>query len=116
MFRTLVQWWQNLFTLFFSSGQAQQVRAKLDALGFMLQQYDIGQDDRMINLPLVGHTVVLTGTLTMPREQVKLILEQLGAKVVTSVSKKTSFVMAGADAGQKTRPGCEFGGDDLVGG
>jgi DNA ligase (NAD+) len=45
---------------------------------------------------------VLTGTLsTLTREQAKEIIELEGGKVVGSVSKKTNFVIAGADAGSK---------------
>ena len=52
--------------------------------------------------PLAGQTVVLTGTLaTMTREEATAALERLGAKVAGSVSKKTSFLVAGADAGSK---------------
>ncbi len=52
--------------------------------------------------PLAGKTVVLTGTLaTMTREEATETLERLGAKVSGSVSKKTSFLVAGADAGSK---------------
>jgi len=50
---------------------------------------------------LAGQTWVLTGTLQMPRDQAKAILESLGAKVAGSVSKKTSCVVAGQDAGSK---------------
>lgn len=50
----------------------------------------------------VGQTVVLTGTLpTLGREDVKAILEANGAKVSGSVSKKTSWVLAGENAGSK---------------
>lgn len=52
--------------------------------------------------PLAGQTWVLTGTLsTMPREQAKALLESLGAKVAGSVSKKTTCVVAGLEAGSK---------------
>ncbi len=52
--------------------------------------------------PLAGQTWVLTGTLErMPRSQAKAYLQQLGAKVAGSVSKKTDAVVAGPGAGSK---------------
>jgi DNA ligase (NAD+) len=48
-----------------------------------------------------GKTVVLTGTMSKPRSEIKKILEDLGAKVTNSVSKKTDFVIYGEDAGSK---------------
>lgn len=53
-------------------------------------------------LPLAGKTVVLTGKLeSMSREEAAAKLEALSARVAGSVSKKTSFVVAGEDAGSK---------------
>lgn len=53
-------------------------------------------------MPLAGVTVVLTGTLpNMGRDEVKDKLEALGAKVAGSVSKKTSYVVAGVESGSK---------------
>ncbi|MDF3889240.1 MULTISPECIES: NAD-dependent DNA ligase LigA [Cupriavidus] len=52
--------------------------------------------------PLAGKTFVLTGTLpTLSREAAKEMLEAAGAKVAGSVSKKTDYVVAGAEAGSK---------------
>jgi DNA ligase (NAD+) len=51
--------------------------------------------------PLAGVTVVLTGTLSRPRSEVKARLEELGAKVIGSVSRKTTYLVAGGDAGGK---------------
>lgn len=51
--------------------------------------------------PLDGLTFVITGTLSRPRPQLAARLEQLGAKVVGSVSGSTDFVVAGTEAGSK---------------
>jgi len=52
--------------------------------------------------PLAGRTVVLTGRLTrFTREEASERLERLGARVASSVSKKTDLVIAGEDAGSK---------------
>ncbi len=60
--------------------------------------------------PLAGLTVVLTGTLeALTREQAAERLAELGAKVSGSVSKKTSYVIAGSDAGSKLTRAQELG-------
>ncbi|WP_321952916.1 NAD-dependent DNA ligase LigA [Paraburkholderia bannensis] len=59
---------------------------------------------------LAGKTVVLTGTLpTLTRDVAKEMLEAAGAKVAGSVSKKTDYVVAGADAGSKLAKAEELG-------
>ncbi len=52
-------------------------------------------------LPLAGKTYVITGTLSRAREDIKADLEALGAKVSGSVSKKTTALIAGENAGSK---------------
>jgi DNA ligase (NAD+) len=60
--------------------------------------------------PLDGLTIVLTGTLgSMTREQAGEALQALGAKLGSSVSKKTHFVVAGAEAGSKLTRARELG-------
>ena len=60
--------------------------------------------------PLAGLTVVLTGTLpTLTRDAAKEKLEAAGAKVAGSVSKKTSYVVAGEEAGSKLDKARELG-------
>ena len=54
-------------------------------------------------------TVVVTGTMSKSRDEIKIFLENLGAKVSSSVSKKTDFVIYGADAGSKYDKAIELG-------
>ncbi|MCK9514557.1 MAG: NAD-dependent DNA ligase LigA [Ottowia sp.] len=84
--------------LFFAQPQNQEVIAQLRALGLAWQE----TADPYKPLPLAGRTFVLTGTLPgLTREQAQALLEAAGARVASSVSKKTDFVVAGSAAGSK---------------
>jgi len=56
-----------------------------------------------------GKTVVLTGSMSKSRDEIKEMLEKLGAKVSGSVSKKTDFVIYGEEAGSKLDKALELG-------
>jgi DNA ligase (NAD+) len=59
--------------------------------------------------PFKGKTVVLTGSMSASRSDIKTILESLGAKVSGSVSKKTDYVIYGDDAGSKYDKAVDLG-------
>jgi DNA ligase (NAD+) len=84
---------------FFQSDLAKSLVERLKASGVT---YEPIQVEERASLPLAGLTIVITGTLTgLQRDAAEDALRELGAKVSGSVSKKTSFLVVGADAGSK---------------
>jgi len=92
---------------FFQDAHQQQVIADLLQVG--LHWPEIAAKAQTAQ-PLIGQTLVLTGTLTaMGRDEAKDKLQQLGAKVAGSVSAKTHAVIAGDNAGSKLAKAEELG-------
>jgi len=84
---------------FFAEPHNRQVIAALRSAGV---NWTEGPPQRPAAGPLAGRTFVLTGTLpSLSRDEAKALLEAAGASVAGSVSKKTDYVVAGADAGSK---------------
>jgi DNA ligase (NAD+) len=92
---------------FFAQPHNREVVEQLRACGVTWEE---GEPAAQAPKPLAGKTIVLTGTLpTMSRDEAKDKLEALGAKVAGSVSKKTDYVVAGAEAGSKLDKAQELG-------
>jgi DNA ligase (NAD+) len=86
---------------FFAEPHNQQV---LDSLVDQVRIEAVAAPVAAADSPIAGKTVVFTGTLTaMGRGEAKARAEALGAKVAGSVSKRTDYVVVGADAGSKAR-------------
>jgi len=84
---------------FFAESHNREVVQQLRASGVHWDEHE-GVSTQV--MPLSGKTYVLTGTLaSLSRDEAKSQLEALGAKVAGSVSKKTDYVVAGAEAGSK---------------
>jgi DNA ligase (NAD+) len=93
---------------FFDQPHNREVVEQLRAAGIQWEEHDGAA--AAAPKPLAGLTVVLTGTLpTLTRDEAKAMLETAGAKVAGSVSKKTSYVVAGAEAGSKLDKARELG-------
>lgn len=83
---------------FFREPQNRQLVERLKAAGLMFDHIVRRRADG----PLTGLTFVLTGSLpNLKREDAKFRIESAGGKVAAAVSKKTSFVVAGEEAGSK---------------
>jgi DNA ligase (NAD+) len=93
---------------FFEQPHNREVVEQLRAAGIQWSEHDgVASAEAK---PLAGLTVVLTGTLpTLTRDEAKERLEAAGAKVAGSVSKKTAYVVAGAEAGSKLDKARELG-------
>ncbi|BCA53412.1 DNA ligase [Nitrospira sp. KM1] len=92
---------------YFSEPQNRRVIDELLKTGFRIESDtpSVGQ-----NAPLAGVTFVFTGGLgKLTREDAARLVESKGAKVSSSVSKKTSYVVAGTDAGSKLEQARKLG-------
>lgn len=96
---------------FFRQAHNREVIAKLRAAG--VHWPDVEVDAASAAQPLSGVTFVLTGTLSQPRDAFKTRLQALGAKISGSVSKKTDYLVAGAEAGSKLAKAESLGVDIL---
>ena len=95
-----------------SSSRVRETVARLAAAGVDLTSPIWRPPDtaKARSTPFEGKTVVVTGTLAgWGRQEIIELLESLGAKVAASVSKKTSVVIAGAEAGSKLEKARELG-------
>ncbi|MBA4178669.1 MAG: DNA ligase [Leptothrix sp. (in: Bacteria)] len=99
---------QSLRT-FFDQPHNVEVVEQLRAAGITWPEHDGEAPDKGPQ-PLAGQTLVLTGTLpTLTRDEAKALVEAAGGKVAGSVSKKTSWVVAGVEAGSKLDKARELG-------
>ena len=93
--------------LFFDQAHNREVVEQLRACGVTWAE---GPPAPVAPQPLSGKTFVITGTLpSLGREEAKALIEAAGGKVAGSVNKKTTFVVAGAEAGSKLAKALELG-------
>lgn len=94
-------------TGFFANPQTHHLIGRLKEAGVSMESRDYGAKKAGA---LLGKTVVLTGTLpTLKRDEAKKLIEDNGGKASSSVSKKTDYVLAGAEAGSKLTKARDLG-------
>jgi DNA ligase (NAD+) len=94
----------------FDEPRNRQLIDRLRAAGVRMEVPPEERASRGQEGPLTGKTYVLTGTLqSMTRDQATAAIERLGGKVAGSVSRKTTAVIVGADAGSKAEKAGELG-------
>lgn len=89
----------NSVVNFFSDSKNIELIEEMLSLGFIMEEEVIEARESSIT----GKTFVITGTLSKPRGDFKKYLESLGAKVTGSVSKKTDYLLLGADEEGSTK-------------
>ena len=104
------RWWQKTSRHYFRDPENSSIVDRLLAAGFTWP----APTAIAVDSALSGKTFVLTGTLaSLTREAAALAIVQHGGKVSGSVSKKTHYVVAGADAGSKLKKAQVLGLDVL---
>jgi DNA ligase (NAD+) len=95
---------------FFGEKENLQSLDRLRKLGVRISnpEYE-GAGTRKEKRPLEGLTIVVTGTLSTPRNEIEELIERNGGHAAGSVSKKTSYVLAGKEAGNKLDKAKELG-------
>jgi len=94
---------------FFGSAAGKKIIQRMKQLGIRPKSEKVSAK-KLAQLPLVGKTFVLTGTLpSMTREEATEKIEALGGHVSGSVSKKTDYVLAGTEAGSKLEKAKDLG-------
>ncbi len=94
---------------FFAEEENLRTLEELKALGLRIANPDFEGDKRKGKGPLEGLTIVITGTLSRSRKDLEDLVERLGGHAASSVSRKTDYLLAGAEAGSKLDKAGELG-------
>ncbi len=86
---------------FFNERENLRTLDALKKLGVLIVNPDYEPEEQRERGQLDGVTIVVTGTLSRPRNEIEELIEQKGGRAAGSVSKRTTYVLAGADPGSK---------------
>ena len=107
-FPTLAKSRRNPSSIFFHGDLWELLKGKMNMFG--VQPAEIPNAEISEFQPFAGQVIVVTGTLTYyKRNEIEAVIEKYGGKVSGSVSKKTSFVLCGVDAGSKMAKAQQLG-------
>ena len=95
----------NSMLRYFGREENRQIVKRLMEYGVKAEMEDEGEESNLLE----GQTFVITGTLSRPREYFKERILNAGGKVSDSVSARTSFLIAGENAGSKLKKAEKLG-------
>ena len=96
---------------FFNDTENLQLVMRLREAGL---QFEMGAEQQPTSQLLAGKSIVVSGVFSRPRDEMKALIEQHGGKNVSSISKNTSFVLAGEKMGPEKRKKAESLGVPIV--
>ena len=99
-------------TEYFNNTENLEILMRLRDTGL---QFELDKEqNRAVSQILAGKSIVVSGVFTVPRDTIKELVEQNGGKNVSSISKNTSFVLAGEKMGPEKRKKAESLGIPIV--
>lgn len=89
---------------YFNDTENLEMVMRLRAAGL---RFEMGEEAKPASDKLAGMSIVVSGVFTIPRDEVKSLIEQHGGKNVSSISKNTTYVLAGEKMGPEKRKKAE---------
>jgi len=77
-------------------------------------RFEVGEESQAVSDKLAGKTIVVSGVFSVPRDDIKALIEQHGGKNVSSISKNTTCVLAGEKMGPEKRKKAESLGVPII--
>lgn len=96
---------------YFNNTENLEMVMRLKAAGL---RFEMGEESRAASDRLAGMSIIVSGVFSVPRDEIKLIIEQNGGKNVSSISKNTTYVLAGDKMGPEKRKKAEALGIPII--
>lgn len=96
---------------FFNNTENLEMVMRLRAAGLRME---VGEESRVASDKLAGKNIIVSGVFSVPRDELKQLIEQHGGKNVSSISKNTTYVLAGDKMGPEKRKKAESLGIRII--
>ena len=96
---------------YFNNTENLEMVLRLKAAGLC---FEMGEEQLPLSQKLAGMNIIVSGVFSVPRDEIKLLVEQNGGKNVSSISKNTTYVLAGDKMGPEKRKKAESLGVPII--